>query len=76
MNSVIIRNIMCQRILNDPESKMLWEEFNYELACAELCGKSHYSMRRIVRIVTQAEYDAWLAKQQSYYQSQYPRKRQ
>ncbi len=54
---------------NDPESKMLWEEFNYELACAELCGKSHYSMRRIVRIVTQPEYDAWLAKQQSYYQS-------
>ena len=26
-------------------------------------------MRRIVRIVTQPEYDAWLAKQQSYYQS-------
>ena len=54
---------------SDPESKMLWEEFNYELACAELCGKSHYSMRRIVRIVTQEEYDAWLAKQQSYYLS-------
>jgi cytochrome c oxidase subunit 2 len=53
----------------DPQSKMMWEEFNYELACAELCGKSHYSMRRIVRIVTQAEYDAWLAKQQSYYMS-------
>ncbi len=53
----------------DPESKMLWEEFNYELACAELCGKSHYSMRRIVRIVSQSEYDAWLAKQQSYYMS-------
>ncbi len=54
---------------SDPESKMLWEEFNYELACAELCGKSHYSMRRIVRIVTQPEYDAWVAKQQSYYVS-------
>lgn len=54
---------------SDPDSKMLWEEFNYELACAELCGKSHYSMRRIVRIVSQEEYDAWLTKQQSYYQS-------
>lgn len=53
----------------DPDSKMLWETFNYELACAELCGKSHYSMRRIVKIVSQEEYDAWLAKQQSYYQS-------
>jgi cytochrome c oxidase subunit 2 len=53
----------------DPDSKMLWEEFNYELACAELCGKSHYSMRRIVRIVTEDEYKVWLAKQQSYYLS-------
>jgi cytochrome c oxidase subunit 2 len=52
---------------DDPESGMLWETFEYELACAELCGKSHYSMRRVVRIVTQEEYDAWLSQQQSYY---------
>lgn len=52
---------------SDPNSLMLWEEFNYELACAELCGRSHYSMRRIVRIVSEDEYNAWLAKQQSYY---------
>ena len=52
---------------DDPESPMLWEDFNYELACAELCGRSHYSMRRIVRIVSQEEYDAWLEKQQSFY---------
>ncbi len=51
----------------DPTSPLLWEDFNYELACAELCGKSHYSMRRIVRIVSEDEYNAWLAKQQSYY---------
>ncbi|MEO5907314.1 MAG: OmpA family protein [Saprospiraceae bacterium] len=54
---------------DDPNSPMLWEEFNYELACAELCGKSHYSMRRIVRIVTEDEYKAWLASQPSYYTS-------
>lgn len=53
----------------DPESKMIWEDFNYELACAELCGRSHYSMRRIVRVVTQEEYDAWLTKQKSFYLS-------
>ena len=55
--------------LHDPASPLLWEDFNYELACAELCGKSHYSMRRIVRIVTEDEYNAWLGKQQSYYPS-------
>ncbi|MBL7792051.1 MAG: OmpA family protein, partial [Saprospiraceae bacterium] len=53
---------------NDPE-KMLWETFNYELACAELCGSGHFSMRRVVRIVEEAEYKAWLAQQQSYYLS-------
>jgi cytochrome c oxidase subunit 2 len=51
----------------DPESNMLWEDFNYELACAELCGASHFSMRRTVRIVSESEYEDWLATQQSYY---------
>lgn len=51
----------------DPDSPLLWEDFNYELACAELCGKGHYSMRRTVRIVTQEEYDKWESEQQSYY---------
>jgi len=33
----------------------------FELACAELCGHGHYSMRARVFVHTQAEYDAWLA---------------
>ncbi len=53
---------------DDPESPPLWESFNFELACAELCGKGHYSMKRIVRIVEQEEYDAWVAKQTSWYE--------
>jgi len=53
----------------DPESKARWEEFNFELACAELCGKGHYSMRRQVDIVTQEEYEKWLSEQKSYYMS-------
>jgi cytochrome c oxidase subunit 2 len=54
----------------DPESRTRWEMFNYELACAELCGKGHYSMRKVVKIVSQAEYDKWVAKQKSHYLSQ------
>ena len=54
---------------NDPDSKMRWEEFNFELACAELCGTGHYSMKRIVEIVTREEYEAWLANQTSFYQT-------
>ena len=54
---------------SDPESAMRWEEFEYELACAELCGKGHYSMRRLVKIVEPDEYEEWLAGQTSYYMS-------
>jgi cytochrome c oxidase subunit II len=54
----------------DPESKKRWEKFDYELACAELCGKGHYSMRKIVKVVSQAEYDQWVAKQKSHYMSE------
>ena len=53
----------------DPESKLRWEDFQFELACAELCGKGHYSMRRIVEIVEQDEYEKWLSEQNSYYMS-------
>ncbi len=35
----------------------------YNLSCAELCGRSHYSMIAPVRIVDQAEYEQWLADQ-------------
>jgi cytochrome c oxidase subunit 2 len=52
---------------NDPESLTRWEAFEYELACAELCGTGHYSMRKLVKIVEQDEYEEWLKAQQSYY---------
>lgn len=54
---------------NDPEGPKLWETFDYELACAELCGKGHFSMRKIVKVVSEAEYEAWVNQQQSYYLS-------
>jgi len=54
---------------DDPNSEPLWKAFNYELACAELCGKGHFSMKKIVRIVEEDEYEEWLAGQQSFYMS-------
>ncbi len=45
----------------DPTGPKRWETFEYELACAELCGKSHYSMKKIVKIVSPEEYNEWLA---------------
>jgi len=42
-------------------------DFVYEISCDQMCGKGHYSMRGTVIVQTQADYDAWLAKQKSYY---------
>ena len=42
-------------------------EFNYELACAELCGRGHSSMRRVVVVETEEEYNSWLRSQKPYY---------
>lgn len=53
----------------DPEGPKRWQKFDYELACAELCGKGHYSMRRIVEVVTKEEYDAWASTLPSFYKT-------
>lgn len=52
---------------DDPEGPQKWEVFDYELACAELCGNGHFSMRKVVRVVEQEEYEAWLKEQTPYY---------
>jgi cytochrome c oxidase subunit 2 len=54
---------------SDPDSEPLWKTFEYELACAELCGSGHFSMKKLVKIVSQDEYAAWLEQQNSYYES-------
>ncbi|HZY78816.1 MAG TPA: cytochrome c oxidase subunit II [Cyclobacteriaceae bacterium] len=38
--------------------------FNYEMACAEICGQGHFSMRLLVVVQTQAEYEKWKAAQE------------
>jgi cytochrome c oxidase subunit 2 len=35
-------------------------DFVYEISCDQMCGPSHYSMKGIVEVVTQEQYDAWL----------------
>jgi len=47
--------------------EMYGDDFEYELACMELCGKAHFNMRRIVTIETQEEFDAWSAEQVPYF---------
>ncbi len=46
--------------------------FVYEIACDQLCGKGHYSMRGTIIVESQADYDKWMAKQTSYYSANNP----
>lgn len=39
------------------------DEFNYEIACAEMCGKGHFGMRYIIIVDEPADYEAWYKKQ-------------
>ena len=43
--------------------KLKDQNFNFELACAEMCGTGHYGMMKEVRVVTLDEYKAWVQKQ-------------
>jgi cytochrome c oxidase subunit II len=51
----------------EPNGPRKWETFNFELACAELCGKGHYSMRRIVKVVNQDEYNKWISEKKPFF---------
>jgi len=45
--------------LNNPE-------FNFEIACTEICGKGHYSMRLLVEVLEENEYQKWYASQEPF----------
>ncbi len=51
----------------EPDGPKRWEAFQYELACAELCGKGHYSMRRYFEIIPEEEWLEWMVEQKAYY---------
>jgi cytochrome c oxidase subunit 2 len=49
-------------------------DFEYEISCNQMCGNGHYSMKGVIKVVTQAEYDAWIAKQKPQYYVSFPEK--
>ncbi|WP_153797613.1 cytochrome c oxidase subunit II [Foetidibacter luteolus] len=48
--------------------------FQYEISCDQMCGNGHYSMKGVIEVVTQLEYDAWFAKQKPNYFAAFPDK--
>lgn len=47
-------------------SKLDDPKFEYLLYCNKICGGGHYNMQKVVRVVTEGEYNQWIAKQRLY----------
>ena len=43
------------------------KDFVYEISCDQMCGSGHYSMRGIIVVETQEEFDAWMASKKPQY---------
>lgn len=56
-----------KKITNNPN-------FQYEISCDQMCGNGHYSMKGVIQVVSQEEYDVWMAKQKPYYLAAFPEK--
>jgi len=42
------------------------QAFNYEMACAEICGRNHFAMRFPVVVETKEEYERWKLSQETW----------
>jgi len=48
--------------------------FTYEISCDQICGKGHFSMRGVIIVESQQEFDKWLAQQKPEYLKAFPDK--
>ena len=46
--------------------------FVYELSCDQMCGKGHYSMRGVIIVESQQEFDKWMSTQKPEYLKAFP----
>jgi cytochrome c oxidase subunit 2 len=45
--------------------------FVYEISCDQMCGKGHFSMRGVIIVESEADYEKWLSAQKSEYSTIY-----
>ena len=63
-----LKDLPWWQTINPETGEPRWKTFKYELACTEICGRSHYGMQKEVVVVKdEAEYKAWVAKQTPIY---------
>ncbi|HET8964378.1 MAG TPA: cytochrome c oxidase subunit II transmembrane domain-containing protein [Chitinophagales bacterium] len=66
MRDILSSNPIWQKV-KDGDTDPVWKSFNYEVACAELCGTGHSAMKFIMVIDTEPEYEKWLSEQVPYW---------
>ena len=54
-----ITTVQMRSRLNEPD-------FEYLVYCNKICGGGHYNMKKVVRVVSEGEYQTWLAHQKPY----------
>lgn len=52
-------------VIEEGDDMPRWQKFNYEIACAELCGTGHSSMKYTLIVDSPEDYEKWLAEQPS-----------
>lgn len=66
IHSLYISAFRVKEDLVPGKQTMMWfipqQMGNYDILCAEYCGLRHSYMESVVRVVSQQEFDAWLAK--------------
>src|SRR6195952_1793204 len=58
-----ITTVEMRNRLDDPK-------FEYLLYCNKICGGGHYNMQKVVRVVSEAEYQDWISRQKPYLSDQ------
>lgn len=58
-----LRRIRSTELVKQGEEALDPYEFNYLLLCNKICGASHYNMQMDIVVVTQEEFDTWIAQQ-------------
>ena len=47
-------------------------DFVYEISCDQMCGAGHFTMRGIIIVESQLEFDGWMASQKPEYYKAFP----
>jgi len=59
---------------DEMKKKLNNPDFEYEISCDQMCGRGHYTMRGIIKVVTREEFILWKAKQKSNFAQVFPDK--